>query len=896
MRPSAVARLAILAAASLVLAGPPAAAGGGGTPQTKPQQKCIASFGAAAAGVARARALENQRCLAAFAKGKLADVGVETLRSCLARDPKGKVAKQVAKLDKVVAKSCTDPSEVPGFGLGASPSQAARVAATETTALFHDVLSENLYATARTCDDDAAGCKCQAAIEDGAADLASVALGEFGGCAKKILKTGAGSAAELAACAGDPSTPGSIAADSKGRLAKAAAKVEKTFAKRCDGAAAAVLPGKCVGRQGDLLGECIQETGTCRACLALNGIHGLRIDCDSLDDGSANRTCPAGAVSQETRTATSQARPAETPGTGGVVVENPKLIAQFGPMPDLNNAIYTQYKFANPPKPQPDAILVLVPGFEGGAGGFQLLAENLIPRAFVETGDVFEVWGFDRRTHQLEDLAGLDQAEAARDPLLALNWLFGAELGMPLDAIDLGRRAEFYGSLDVPFIANWTPLVHTLDIDRVIEAARSVARDGNVFLGGHSAGTGFTARYAATNLELDPLDPPSPGYEKLLGLVLIEGGGGSTAGTPPTEVVLDAIEARADGALFDAVATGALRCTDLVTPCTTATAETDCGALSNTTCAAIPAYAQFLGLSPQLLSSAESIALQATVDPDDGQAILQVDQGGIPGNNAVEQVPQLGILGGVLPEATAQGLVGRFVDDDGFLANLASFVAMSVGAEGPEVGGIATWLDIEESAQWPACPGDDCVTPDNGPQPTETGTGPWGVETEPIRFERLLYTFFQGGTNFTDWYYPSSGLSTTSGLPSLDSSALSLPEPLGRGRSDIENLTEAAEIDIPVIGLGGTNGLTQVPGNFTGFGNSIGVCTAPSCDGATARVVDAELPSEAFPTLGGVAGGYEVHLSIGYSHVDPLAAEDGDSNQVIGPLIGFLSRNTPAAP
>jgi hypothetical protein len=184
------------------------------------------------------------------------------------------------------------------------------------------------------------------------------------------------------------------------------------------------------------------------------------------------------------------------------------------------------------------------------------------------------------------------------------------------------------------------------------------------------------------------------------------------------------------------------------------------------------------------------------------------------------------------------------------------------------------------------------VTPDNGAPPT-TGSAPWGVEAEPIRFERLLYTFFQGGTNFTDWYYPSSGLSTTSGLPGLDSSALSLPAPDGRGRSDIENLTEASGIDIPVIGLGGTNGLTPVPRSFVPFGSSIAACAAPSCDG-TARVVDDQLPSQSFPTLGGVAGGYEVHLSIGYSHVDPLAAEDGPDNQVIGPLVEFLDRNTPA--
>ena len=890
MRPSAFVRLAVLAAAFLAIAAPPAHAGG--TPQSKAQQKCITSFATAATNVAKARAAENERCLGAFAKGKTEQLEAPTLRSCLARDAKGKIGKKLAKLDQVVAKSCTDVDEVPGFGLG-EIARVKHVTASEATSLFLDVLSENVFATARTCDDDSDGCKCQAAIEDSSAGVASAVLAEFAGCAKKALKDGAGSALALAACATDAGQPGSIAADSKGKLAKQREKVAKAYAKKCEGTAPAVLPGKCVGQTGDDFAPCVAAASTCRACLALNAIHALGADCDLLDDAADNRSCPAGAVDQETVSIPSAAEPAETPGTAGVVVTNPKLLVQLGAEADLNRATYTRYKFRNPPTATPDAILVLVPGFEGGAGGFQLLAENLIPRAYVETGRVFEVWGFDRRTHQLEDLAGLDDAEAQRDPQLALNWLFGDALG--LDLSPLTRRAQFYGSTDVPFIANWTPLVHTRDIDAVIDAASAAATSG-VFLGGHSAGTGFAARYAATNLATNPLDPAEPGYGKLLGLVLLEGGGGSTSGAAPSEAVLDAIEARADGALFDAVATQGGRCPDLVTECTEATAAVDCAGIGSASCNPVAAYAQFLGLSPQLLGSAESIALQATVDPDGGQAILQVDQGGVEGNNAVAVVPELNILGSVLPEATAQGLIGRFVDDDGFLASLASFVAMSVGAEGPEANGLATWLDLEESDQWPACPGADCATPDNGPQPTETGTGSWGVEVEPIRFERLLYTFFQGGTNFTDWYYPSSGLSTTQGLPSLDSSALSLPEPEGRGRSDIENLTEAEGIDVPVIGFGGTNGLTPVPGNYTAFGASIGVCTAPSCNGTTARVVDAELPSKAFPTLGGVAGGYEVHLSIGYSHVDPLASEDGDANQVIGPLVDFLDRNTPAPP
>jgi hypothetical protein len=151
-------------------------------------------------------------------------------------------------------------------------------------------------------------------------------------------------------------------------------------------------------------------------------------------------------------------------------------------------------------------------------------------------------------------------------------------------------------------------------------------------------------------------------------------------------------------------------------------------------------------------------------------------------------------------------------------------------------------------------------------------------------------TFITGETNFTDWYYPSSGLSTTGGI-GLDSTELSADPPTGRGRRDIENMTQAANVDIPVICFGGSNGLTSVPGAFVGFGESLGTCTAPSCDGTTARVVDDEVPNEAFPTLGGVAGGYEVHISEGYAHVDIVTAEDGAHNHVIGPLVDFIDRN-----
>jgi pimeloyl-ACP methyl ester carboxylesterase len=584
-----------------------------------------------------------------------------------------------------------------------------------------------------------------------------------------------------------------------------------------------------------------------------------------------------------------------------VVVTNAKLLAQFGGGDfDLNRATYTRYHFTSPPIgpegpiEQPDAILVLIPGFEGGAGGFQILAENLLPRALAETGQLLEVWAFDRRSHQLEDLAGLDLAEQALDPQLALDWLFGEELGLPLSQ-ELSRRAVFYDPQgDVPFLAQWTPLVHSLDVDAVVEAARAAARSGNVFLGGHSAGTGFAARYAATDFDLAGAGPAEPGYAKLRGLVLLEGGGGSSASsTPPDEDALDLIEARFDGGLFGAVRDGEARCVDGTTPCAPATEDVDCAAFENEQCVATTtAYALASGLlSPRLLAAAEPVAIQAAIAPDDDLAILQREQNAVPDNSAIAAVPDLNILG-VLRRSTAHGLIGLFVDDEGFAASTAQFIAMSVGALGPERNGLGTWLERSESAAFPPCPGAGCVTPDNGPPPTALPAGVWGVERESIELPRLLETLYRGGTNFTDWYYPSSGLSVTQGLPGLDTSALSADPPVGRGRRDIDNVVLAAGIDVPVIGFGGSNGLTPVPASFLAFAESIGPCAAPSCDGATPRVVSATTPNEAFPTFGGSAGGYEVHISEGYSHVDPLAAEDGLGNEVVAPLAAFLFRNS----
>src|SRR5207244_11746432 len=123
-----------------------------------------------------------------------------------------------------------------------------------------------------------------------------------------------------------------------------------------------------------------------------------------------------------------------TPRTPRVSVTNPNLLTQFGGSSfSLNNATYT--RFRRDGAGMPDAILILVPGFEGGANDFKILAENVIPRAFLEQGLVLEIWAYDRRTNQLEDRVGLDISEARPAPYVGLAWLFGTEAGLTLPLV-----------------------------------------------------------------------------------------------------------------------------------------------------------------------------------------------------------------------------------------------------------------------------------------------------------------------------------------------------------------------------------------------------------------------------------------------------------------------------
>ena len=680
------------------------------------------------------------------------------------------------------------------------------------------------------------------------------------------------------------------------------------------------------------------EPRTCRLLQDNDKLTGLEDTCvpscpngvveagEACDDGNADdfdacrNDCTVGPTQYQALSITSAAAPANTPdGTPATAVDPGSTLAtQFGATTfSLNESLYTRYYGSG--AGDPDAVLILIPGFAGGSGSFKYLAENLISRARANADITLEVWAFDRRTNLLEDDAGAELADSERDPMLALDWYFGGALGLPLSPA-LPRRAVFHSGSDVAFIANWTPHVFALDIDAVVNAANALPSAPKVFLGGHSLGTTFTARYAATDFDSGP--GVVPGYSKVDGLVLLEGGGESVAASPPSSDTLDLIIAKADGGLYHAVKNGDGRCVD-GTPCgmvcvggpdngnacspyTTGSCDSpgvctgvdaDCvgvplppGAVTNKCVTPVDAYtgASTTGIvlvTPQVHAAGDVAAIQGKTDPQ-GLSLIQTDFGS---GMAVDLVSGLGALG-ALPPSSAEAAVGFFLDDEfspvsafqaslGFSNNganlpLFSFVQPQPAYRDP----YRLWLGIDE-------PMPSAAVPNNG-LPSAANSR-WGQEKEVSRVDVLFSFLRTGSQSFGDSYFAASGLSTTSGGGGLDTSALSV----GRSRPDIENLTQAGGINIPVIAFGGTNGLTPTTASFEGFAKSLGVCTAPTCDGTTPRVLSE--PDTVTTVYGDVSGGFEVHLNEGYAHIDVVSAEDDADNEVITPLLDFLERNTP---
>jgi pimeloyl-ACP methyl ester carboxylesterase len=556
-----------------------------------------------------------------------------------------------------------------------------------------------------------------------------------------------------------------------------------------------------------------------------------------------------------------------TPGAGDPLelAPGPTLAALLGSAPELNRVTTIRTSLprggevasggrGRPRGPRPRAVLILVPGFLGGAATFDPLARDLVR----ELGGELEVWAVDRRSNQLEDRRGARQArrrleraaragdlEAQRAALAdGVRFYFPADLdadGAPDPPLELPDASGSLSSFlrlaqdDVRFAAHWGADTYVRDWKQLVEEARRrVGPHGLVLFGGHSLGTSWAGVFAA--YDFDPGPGVRAGHELVDGLVLLEGGGpGAPSATAPGR-----------DAYLAAVA-------DL---------ERSGGP---------PVYLESLFgfIDPVDLGTAGDLSgLAGAFLPDDPSLLQRTDLFGAPPVSLLLMAPM-----------TNQALLGFFLDDD-FSTSAAFSASMGFSDNAPNVENpfdvilpgdfyiasplfpdvLRTWKNAGDPTL-PTCPPNDpsptprdrtvgCAIRDNGPRPAPSEPRRvWGLEREVTDVRVLLRSLYET-TNASEWYFVS-GRTFLDLSFGRDSSALGLPELL--------NVTQNAAVEVPILAIGASNGLATTEEAFAGYLAS--VATPPR----DRTIVILE----------------------GYSHVDVVSASD---NEAVPVLAGWIRR------
>jgi len=263
-----------------------AAAGMAAAQQSKSQQACIQSLNAGAAKMGQLQGRENLACLKNAGTGKLTG----SAQICLTADAKSKVAGLQTKIASAETKNCTSAPTL-AYTDAATVSAAAQVGRLDALA---DLFGSDLDASVIPCATNKDACKCQLTVARAAEKMAATKWKIFNLCKKKGLKAGAASVAEVEACVSDALTPGSLAADSSGKLQALVDKLGGKIGKVCDTpnvTAAAFAMGECSAETGAGLATCINEQIDCRVCQTINQSDDLHADCDVYDDGNLNESC-----------------------------------------------------------------------------------------------------------------------------------------------------------------------------------------------------------------------------------------------------------------------------------------------------------------------------------------------------------------------------------------------------------------------------------------------------------------------------------------------------------------------------------------------------------------------------------------------------------------------------
>ncbi|RIK92661.1 MAG: hypothetical protein DCC71_24405 [Proteobacteria bacterium] len=196
--------------------------------------------------------------------------------------------------------------------------------------------------------------------------------------------------------------------------------------------------------------------------------------------------------------------------------------------------------------------------------------------------------------------------------------------------------------------------------------------------------------------------------------------------------------------------------------------------------------------------------------------------------------------------ADNRALIGLFIDDDfqpftAFRASLG-FSDDGVNAYAPAGAGLGEfyvtqpngdlrrWKDFDDPTL-PTCPPNTfnrspgCAILSNGAPP---GPGEpirvWGDEVEVTSLDDIL-EIQALPSNFVEWYF-GSGRPGLDGAYGIDSSALVAEYVAATGSEGPLVLTQNANVDVPVLGIGGSNGLAPLERSFAPYLDSIATPTA----------------------------------------------------------------------
>ncbi len=208
--------------------------------------------------------------------------------------------------------------------------------------------------------------------------------------------------------------------------------------------------------------------------------------------------------------------------------DNGQIPAGFVGAWDCDYIRFTRYRpeTAGTPKPV-EAIVVLIPGYMGGANSFDYIGRQLVSLAEADEGvGSLEIWAVERRTNCLEDLTGMNAAEAAGDPGIAVDYYYhGLELS--------GNTFQgFLGEPDVPFLSEFGLALLMKDIGTILSEMLPDGADpkDTVFIGGHSAGGGYASYFAGWDFDGDAATEEDAGFRNCAGLIGLDGTVGPRSG------------------------------------------------------------------------------------------------------------------------------------------------------------------------------------------------------------------------------------------------------------------------------------------------------------------------------------------------------------------------------